>query len=183
MGRTKSWVVIALAALGLAWGAWRLLAPEKTTPESAWRQLAGGWHDWIWDGTESSEVPTRLWNAINDPDTLIYAFNANFERLIIKYVMGLDLPIERFRCTMVQAYGLCFAGSLADVGEQLGISKAKLTEGKELIKLFCTPRKPTKKKPWTRTLPEHEPEKWEAFKSYCIRDVDAEHEVLQKIDD
>ena len=138
---------------------------------------------WIWDGTESSEVPTRLWNAINDPDTLIYAFNANFERLIIKYVMGLDLPIERFRCTMVQAYGLCFAGSLADVGEQLGISKAKLTEGKELIKLFCTPRKPTKKKPWTRTLPEHEPEKWEAFKSYCIRDVDAEHEVLQKIDD
>lgn len=130
----------------------------------------------IWDAT-SDPMPDDLREYLLDPEVLIFAFNAPFERLVLKYVLGIDLPIERFRCTQVHAYALSFTGGLAEVGSQIGIEKAKLTEGKELIKFFCQPKKPSKSKPWTRNLPEHDLDKWEQFKDYCIRDVDAEKEI------
>lgn len=128
----------------------------------------------LWDATKNKKIPATLLRALKNPKCVIHAFNAPFERLICKHVLGIDIPIERFRCTMVHAYSLSFVGGLGQVGESLGIDKRKLEEGKELIKLFCQPRKPTKNKPWSRTLPEHEPEKWEEFRNYCIRDTDAE---------
>jgi len=40
------------------------------------------------------------------------------------------------------------------------------------------PCKPTKANGGrTRNLPEHYPEDWEDFKSYCIRDVDSENSI------
>ena len=44
------------------------------------------------------------------------------------------------------------------------------------------PCKPTKANGGrTRNLPSDEPEKWERFKTYCIRDVDAEREIREKL--
>lgn len=44
------------------------------------------------------------------------------------------------------------------------------------------PCKPTKANGGrTRNRPEDAPEKWERFKTYCIRDVDAEREIRQKL--
>jgi len=44
------------------------------------------------------------------------------------------------------------------------------------------PCKPTKANGYrTRNLPEHAPEKWQRFKAYCVRDVDAEREIRQKL--
>lgn len=133
----------------------------------------------LWDATTGKPIPALLKRKLKDPKCLIFAFNATFERLILKYVLGIEIPLERFRCTQVHAYSLSFTGTLADVGSQIGIEKQKLEEGKELISFFCKPKKPSKKKPWTRNLPEHDPEKWEDFKRYCIRDVEAEEEIAE----
>lgn len=72
--------------------------------------------------------------------------------------------------------------SLEGVGAVLGLEKQKLTEGKELIKYFCQPCLPTKANGQrTRNRPFHAPDKWELFKRYNARDVEAEMGIQQKL--
>ena len=72
--------------------------------------------------------------------------------------------------------------SLDNVGEVLNIQRKKLKEGADLVRFFSMPCKPTKANGGrTRNQPEDAPEKWERFKTYCIRDVDAEREIRQKL--
>jgi DNA polymerase len=137
----------------------------------------------IWDALASKTMPADLRRAFKSPHVRIHAFNAQFERLILKHVLNFEIPIPRFRCAMIHAYGFGFVGSLEEVGPQLYIEKGKITAGKELIRLFCKPRKPTKNKPYTRVLPKHEPQKWEQFKQYCIRDVDVEIDIEHRLQD
>lgn len=64
----------------------------------------------------------------------------------------------------------------------LGLEKQKLTEGKELIKLFCQPCVPTKANNGrTRNRPEDEPVKWAAFKRYNVRDVETEMSIQERL--
>lgn len=52
----------------------------------------------------------------------------------------------------------------------------------KVIRYFCTPCKPTKSNGGrTRNMPEDAPEKWELFKTYCIRDVDVEKQIRMKL--
>jgi len=132
-----------------------------------------------WDAFHDPVIPKGLQEYLEDPSVTISAFNAPFERLIFNYVLGIELPIERFNCSMAHAYNLGFAGGLSMVGKAIGIDNQKLESGKALIKLFCSPRKPTKNKPWCRTLPEHEPDKWEEFCYYNTVDVEAEIEISE----
>ena len=72
--------------------------------------------------------------------------------------------------------------SLEGVGKVLGLEKQKLIEGKDLIKYFCVPCTPTKSNGFrNRNLPYHDKIKWEAFKTYNIRDVDTEKEIQCKL--
>ena len=72
--------------------------------------------------------------------------------------------------------------SLEGVGAVLGLEKQKLTEGKELIRYFCSPCSPTKSNGGRlRNLPEHDMEKWWRFKAYNLRDVEAEMSIQQKL--
>src|SRR5690554_3996828 len=72
--------------------------------------------------------------------------------------------------------------SLEGAGSVLGLEKQKLTEGKDLIKYFCAPCKPTATNGQrTRNLPIHAEEKWDTFKSYNKRDVEAEMSIQQKL--
>ena len=72
--------------------------------------------------------------------------------------------------------------SLDGVGEVLNIERKKLKEGSDLVKFFSLPCKPTKANGMrNRNLPSDAPEKWERFKAYCVRDVDAEREIRQKL--
>ena len=82
----------------------------------------------------------------------------------------------------VQAAMLALPLSLEGVGVVLGLDKQKMSEGKDLIRYFCSPCKPTKSNGGrTRNLPEDAPEKWELFKTYCIRDVDVEKQIRKKL--
>lgn len=72
--------------------------------------------------------------------------------------------------------------SLAGVGVVLGLEEQKLKEGKDLIRYFCVPCKPTKSNGGrTRNLPEHDLEKWELFKFYNQRDVEVEQSIQKKL--
>lgn len=57
-----------------------------------------------------------------------------------------------------------------------------MKEGKDLIKYFCCPCKPTKINGGrTRNLLEHAPDKWEDFKAYNKRDVEVEMAIKQRL--
>ena len=76
----------------------------------------------------------------------------------------------------------CLPLSLENVGAVLGLEKQKLSEGKDLIRYFCIPCKPTKANGGrTRNLPGHDREKWERFKAYNLRDVEAEMQIQQRL--
>ena len=110
------------------------------------------------------------------------AFNANFERTCFSNYYQHSFRPEAWRCTAVQAAMLALPLSLEGVGAVLGLDKQKMTEGKELIKYFCSPCKATKSNGGrTRNLPKNAPEKWRQFKTYCIRDVDVEKQIRQRL--
>lgn len=77
-----------------------------------------------------------------------------------------------------------YPAGLDAVGKALGLpqDKQKMSVGKALIRYFCIPCKPTKANGGRlRNLPEHEPEKWELFKTYCRQDVVTEMEVDKRL--
>jgi DNA polymerase len=106
----------------------------------------------------------------------LFAWNKPFEWSILAYVLNIPTAHERWRDPMVLAYSLALPGSLEKAGEvvDLGADAKKLSYGKVLIRQFCQPRVPTKKKPWTRTEPHHASVRWEQFLAYNRRDVEAE---------
>ena len=128
------------------------------------------------------QLPERVLAALEDPAVTKVAFNAQFERTCISKYLGRRLSPSGWQCTAVQAAMLALPLSLDNVGEVLNIQRKKLKEGTDLVRFFSMPCKPTKANGGrTRNRPEEAPEKWERFKTYCIRDVDAEREIRQKL--
>lgn len=128
------------------------------------------------------EIPDEIVAALSDESVAKWAFNAMFERVCLSNYLGEWLEPEGWRCTMVWSATLGLPLSLEGAGTVLGLEKQKLREGKELIRYFCIPCKPTKTNGGrTRNLPEHDREKWERFKAYNLRDVEAEMQIQQKL--
>lgn len=136
----------------------------------------------IIDLAQGETIPAEVESAIFDDSVTKTAFNANFERTCLSRFFGTQLSPDSWHCSAVQAAMLALPRSLEDVGAVLGLDKQKMKEGKELIRYFCVPCKPTKANGGrTRNLPHHAPEKWELFKTYCKRDVDVEKAIRQKL--
>lgn len=145
---------------------------------------------WSFDGGETQiidlaqgeKLPAEVEDAIFDVSVTKTAYNANFERTCLSKYFGRYIPPESWHCSAVQAAMLALPRSLEDVGRVLGLDEQKMKEGKELIRYFCVPCKPTKANGGrTRNLPCHAPEKWELFKTYCKRDVDVEKSIRRKL--
>ena len=127
---------------------------------------------------------TEFMEALNDPETIKTAFNANFERTCLAKWTGRPKPPEEWRDTMIKALTLGLPGNLADVGMALGLPEDKLKDpqGKALIQFFSKPCKPTKANGQrTRNLPEHDPDKWKLFIKYNGQDVVTEQAILKKL--
>ena len=136
----------------------------------------------IIDLAQGEKLPAEVEEAIFDVSVTKTAYNANFERTCLSKYFGRYIPPESWHCSAVQAAMLALPRSLEDVGRVLGLDEQKMKEGKELIKYFCVPCKPTKANGGrTRNLPCHAPEKWELFKTYCKRDVDVEKSIRRKL--
>lgn len=131
-------------------------------------------------------IPKEVLAALEDDSVIKWAFNAAFERVCLSrylgYPTGKYLDPESWHCSMVWTATIGLPLSLEGVGAVLGLEKQKLTEGKELIKYFCQPCLPTKANGQrTRNRPFHAPDKWELFKRYNARDVEAEMGIQQKL--
>lgn len=115
-----------------------------------------------------------------DPTVKKTAFNANFERTCLAKWYGVPMPPEQWDCTMVRALSLGLPASLEKVGQALGLpeDQQKLKTGKELIRYFCNPCKPTKSNNMRiRNLPEDNLAKWEEFIEYNRQDVITERAI------
>lgn len=125
-------------------------------------------------------VPEDVVEAIYSPDYIKTGYNNAFERYALWKHFGRYCPPEQWEDTMVLAAVCGLPLGLGAVSTALGLDedKAKDKAGKALIRYFCCPCKPTKTNGGrTRNYPEHEPEKWEQFKSYNAQDVVAERHI------
>ena len=134
------------------------------------------------DLCQGEEIPADIVAALSDDSVIKWSYNNNFERVSLSNYFGTWFEPGSWRCTMVWAAYLGLPRSLEDVGAVLGLEKQKLSEGKELIRYFCVPCKQTKANGGrTRNLPGHDREKWERFKAYNLRDVEAEMQIQQRL--
>lgn len=142
------------------------------------------------DLANGEKIPDEIIEAIKSPAVIKHAFNAAFERVCLSFWLQPRnehdipewLPAASWRCDMVHCAYLSLPLSLEKAGAVLKVEQQKMKEGKELIKYFCIPCKPTKANGGkTRNLPWHDPEKWEIFKAYNRRDVETEIAIEKKI--
>lgn len=127
-------------------------------------------------------LPAEVESAIFDESIIKTAFNANFERICLSKHFERRISPKSWHCSAIQAAMLALPRSLEEVGAVLGLEKQKMKEGKDLIRYFCMPCKPTKSNGGrTRNFPCHAPEKWELFKNYCKCDVDVEKAIRYKL--
>ena len=154
----------------------------------------------VYDLAQGEKVPDEILAALPDEGVIKWAFNASFERVCLsvwlrrnypQYFRTYSIPGDpvqnyldpsSWRCTLVWAAYNGLPLSLEKVGAVLGFEEQKLKEGKELIKYFCCPCKPTKNNGGrTWNLPEHAQEKWELFKKYNARDVQVEMQIQDRL--
>lgn len=129
------------------------------------------------------DLPKKVVKDLEDPNVQKLAHNATFERVCLS-AMGLNVG-NNWICTAVLAGYNGLPMALKDVSMALELGdKSKSTAGPALIRYFCMDVKPTKANGGrTRNLPEHNPEKWEAFKEYCRQDVVSEMEIYRILKD
>ena len=127
-------------------------------------------------------LPDVFLRALEDPTVLKIAHNAAFERVCFSKHLGRWLDPAQWRCTMVMAWYQTLPGKLADVAVALDVTEKKMEEGKDLIRYFSVPCKPTQANGGrTRNLPRHAPEKWATYKAYNAQDVETERAVCHAL--
>lgn len=121
--------------------------------------------------------------ALLNPEVLKIAHNNAFERTALGRHTGIYMKPEEWSDTMILAAMNGLPMSLDAAGAALGIEQQKMKEGVSLINYFCKPCKPTKANGGrTRNLPEHAPDKWEMFKQYGKRDVEAMRLIYRRLE-
>lgn len=128
-------------------------------------------------------IPKEVLDAIDDPEIIKAAWNAQFERTCIGHYLGRTLSPDSWRCSMVHAASLSLPLSLKNAAKVLKTGEQKDRAGENLIKYFSVPCKPTKANGGrTRNLPEHDLEGWRQFKEYCRQDVRTERDIRKRLE-
>ncbi len=150
------------------------------------------------DVASGEKIPDDILKALIDENIEKWAYNVNFERVCLSAYLRRNYP-ELLReydtysipedsvsgfldpsswyCSQLAAIYLGLPLSLASVGEVLKIEEQKMTEGKRLIDYFSKPARNG-----TRHLPSDAPDKWETYKAYNKRDVEAEMAIDRKVE-
>ena len=129
------------------------------------------------------QLPTEVLDALHDDSIIKSAWNAQFERTCLSKYLGIRLSPDSWQCTMVWAASLSLPLKLATAAQALKTAQQKDAVGERLIRYFSLPCKPTKANGGrTRNLPEHAPEDWKLFKSYCIQDVKTERDIRRRLE-
>lgn len=154
----------------------------------------------VYDLACGDKIPERILQALTDNRVIKSAYNASFERVCLSYWLRKNYPRHfksygkaddpahkyldpsAWRCSLVWAAYNGLPLGLEKVGAVLGLEQQKMKEGKDLIRYFCCPCKPTAsngRRTWN--LPEHAPEKWDLFKKYNVRDVEVELQIQERL--
>lgn len=142
----------------------------------------------IVDLINGEEIPQSIHFGLFESHVIKSAYNAAFEwYCLCKHFMGEVVLswLPQWHCTMLHGRYCGYPGKLVDIGPALGLpqDKRKMSVGESLIRTFCKPTKPSKSNGQrTRTLPHHEPEKWDLFKEYCKQDVVVEMEIEKRLE-
>lgn len=123
------------------------------------------------DTMHGEALPKDIRAALTDPVVVKKAWNAAFERAVLRHTLGVDSPAAQWEDTMHLAARCGRPLSLDQCGKVMGIERQKMTEGRRLVRLFST----------KSNLKEREGD-WEAFKAYNRRDVEAEIDIDRKLD-
>ena len=142
----------------------------------------------------------KKYAALADETITKWAYNASFERVCLSYWLKKNYPCyfksygtaedtvgnyldpSSWKCSRIWGAYMGLPLSLEGIGSVLKLNNQKMKEGKDLIRYFCVPCKPTKSNGGRiRNLPEHDMEKWEIFKSYNERDVEVELAVKERL--
>ena len=157
--------------------------------DSSFEILCLGWsidfeepHLWV----PGEKVPWRLRFALEDSTVLIYAFNAGFEREIIKkcykqFHLNKPPSVTRYRDTMALSCTYSYPQSLDFSAIALNVSHKKDKRGKYLINKLCKPKKWSKATPFTRWTPALASQDFNDLYEYCKQDVRAEQAVLKAL--
>lgn len=154
----------------------------------------------VYDLACGDTVPEEILAALSDENVIKWAFNASFERICLsnwlkrhhpEHFHGYSIPEDpaskyldpsAWKCTMIWSAYMGLPLSLEGVGTVLKLQDQKLKEGKDLIRYFCTPCKPTKSNgERARNLPQHDSKKWNRFKEYNRRDVEVEMAIMKRL--
>ncbi|MDE2097501.1 MAG: DNA polymerase [Patescibacteria group bacterium] len=105
----------------------------------------------------------------------VWAHEAAFDRRMLKAAIGLEIPLQRWRCTAALARMHGLPGGLDKLCTifKVAADKAKDERGKDLIKVFCVPRL----KDGLYNTPETHPREWQEFLAYGGQDIVAMREV------
>ncbi len=148
---------------------------------------------------KGEQIPAAILSALSSPAVTKWAHNASFERVFLSVWLRRNCP-EYFRsygdtndtvsdyldphswkCTMVWSAYCGLPLTLEQVGAIFHLEEQKMVEGKNLIRFFSLPRKPTKNDSRIRNLPDNAPDKWATFVEYNRRDVQVEMEIAEKL--
>lgn len=131
----------------------------------------------LWDRTLDTRMPGDLAYALGDASELVTAHFSMFDRNVMKHALGIEVPIPRWRDTMVRALAHSLPGGLDKLCEVLNVPRdqAKLKDGKKLIQLFCKPRAKG------RATRETHPEQWARFCDYAVADITAMREIARRL--
>jgi len=133
----------------------------------------------VWDTQYRSTWKRSLQSLINAAERIVI-HNSAFDRTVLRHV-GVDVPVEKIRDTMVQALAHSLPGSLGTLCDVLDVptDKAKDKAGKKLIHLFTKPRPKNMK--LRRADSASHPAEWAEFVEYARLDVDAMRDVYGRL--
>jgi DNA polymerase bacteriophage-type len=118
---------------------------------------------------------------LQDPNVIVVAHNSHFDRTLLRHCWGIDVPIERWRDTMVKALSHSLPGALGKLGPILGlpVDQQKDKRGSQLIQLFCKPR--PKGSILRRATRDTHPQEWADFLEYSRSDIISMREVDRRL--
>jgi len=128
-----------------------------------------------WPAAAGKRMPADLMRALKDPGIEVHAWNAQFERLILAHVLGIDVSLLRFRCTAALARARGLPGKLETALDFVGLGEdlAVKRKGKALMMKWC---KPLKDGGWA-----DDPSEYVDLIAYCIGDVKSERTLGRRL--
>jgi len=146
-------------------------AEHESTEIIVWQWALNDGEPVVEDLTGRKQPSAASLKHLNDPNTVLVFHNAVFDRTLMRHCWGLDIPVERFTDTMIQAMAHGLPGSLDKVGQIVGLEAdlAKDKRGRELIMLLCKPR--PKNSTLRRATRKTHPEQWAEFLEYSRQDI------------